>query len=74
MLYGETELTCRGLGLGTQNFSQNEPWTILKPAWLQRINFSSAKHSCVAGLTLILVIYHDLICLMSEERFVVSAL
>ncbi len=47
----------RGLGLGTQNLPQNEPWTILKPAWLQRRNSSSAEHSCMAGLTLIYLLF-----------------
>ena len=56
--------------------SQNEPGTILKPAWLQRRNSSSAEHSCMAGLTLILIISHDTIfnLIMPEGRFVVSAI
>ncbi len=56
----------RGLGLGTHNLPQNESWTILKPAWLQRRNSSSAEHSCMVGLTLILVISHDtiIVCLI----------
>ncbi len=54
--------------------SQNEPGTILKPAWLQRRNSSSAEHSCMAGL---LVISHDTILfnlIMPEGHFVVNAL
>ncbi len=45
-------------------------------AWLQRRNSSSAKHSCMAGLTLILVISHDylIVSVLPEGRFVVSAL
>ncbi len=79
----------RGLGLGTQNLPQNEPWTILKPAWSQR-NSSSAEHSCMAGLTLIYTCYFSwynncllnlIVCLMPEGSlwlvrydFAVSAL